>query len=573
MHSSQRVYFFLLILQILAWTSCQKSTKPSILIIAVDKLSNEFINCNTENHSTKSGINILCKESLRFTHSYTTSLNSAAAMGSLLTGLYPSENQLRRNYDRIDPTVLTVQKVAFQNGYSTSFFSGSPHILKKTGLSAFFETFDDSISVNLEKINLKLKEQAELFFQWQINNSEKHFFSIIYNSELSELSKIEDEQTNYEKWDENLYTFLTDLKSKNLWESSYIILIGLNGQNKYQRSDQDGFNNLHSENTNIATLIKAPRKKGDEGIFWKNDNFIDLSDIGHTLINLIDEKNKFQNLEKKSKFERLDLNLILNGEASVFNLKANNRPLIIEATHYYGESEKKNRYSIIYNNYNYLQNFDRETEIYNLINDKVEMQNLNTFNSKEVLSKDDSKILDLLNLFNYNLGEKKTNEELEDVNISLFYANKKYWESLKDNNPILSVFNPLTIQFLQNNLKMKFEPKKNMQFTNWFQLILKSKKDNNKCYQIWQAKIINQNLLKLCDDEFYKQFISYDRSEDLSLNKEKEKLSYKIAKKNYLNYIKILSYNLAYYNAWGLFNASSDLIHPLVVLDSNFFND
>src|ERR1700744_4519468 len=78
--------------------SCQSTSKPSILVIAVDDLTVTDILCNEETaKSYRSGFEILCQESVRFTHAFTPSTLSVPALASMLTGLYPYQNKVRNN--------------------------------------------------------------------------------------------------------------------------------------------------------------------------------------------------------------------------------------------------------------------------------------------------------------------------------------------------------------------------------------------------------------------------------------------------------------------------------------------
>ena len=133
----------ILMFALLFWTSCQSQQQDSVLIFAFEQLSSEDLNCSEERFSLDSGLAsglaVVCKESIRFTHAFTTSLQPAAAMGSLLTAAYPIQHRLRSSGDRINPNFDLLSDVAFKKNYRTGFFSGSPTILKKTGLSRSFE--------------------------------------------------------------------------------------------------------------------------------------------------------------------------------------------------------------------------------------------------------------------------------------------------------------------------------------------------------------------------------------------------------------------------------------------------
>ena len=186
-----------------------------MIVIAVDRLSFNTFSCGDDKQNSASGLNTLCNEGIRFTHAYTTSTQSAAAMGSLLTGLYPVQHQLHRSFDRLNRQVGLIQEQALRSGYRTLFLSGSPSILKRTGLSAGFDFFDDLTFLEKKTYFLDFKIQAEKFFNL-IQDDADAFFSVIYNSELESPNEGESEISKFEKLDEKFFNFFKLLKQKNL---------------------------------------------------------------------------------------------------------------------------------------------------------------------------------------------------------------------------------------------------------------------------------------------------------------------------------------------------------------------
>ncbi len=349
----QFIYFVLSLGLILASTSCQSEKHTSILILAFDRLPSDAVTCSDDRLNENSGFSILCKESIRFTHSYTTSLQPAAAMGSLLSGQYPHQHQLHRSFDRISNQSELATEIAAQKNMRTAFFSGGPNILKKTGLSHYFETFDDSSAITEKNYYKKFNLQTENFLDWLTEDS-KPFFSVIYNSEL-ELSKADD-LNRFEKIDENLAVFIKQLKSASMWESTAIMLVGLNGANKYQRLNETKFQNLHSENTQVVTMVKLPRAKGDEGVYWKNDNIIQTADLGLILKKLI----KNETIDFKPDPERY---------------------IFIEAPNTWSEKVSWVQFAILKKQDLYIDG--TKPEIYNTLTDRSELTNL--FSEKETV--------------------------------------------------------------------------------------------------------------------------------------------------------------------------------------------
>jgi hypothetical protein len=367
MMSSKYVFLFLYFVVGLASTSCQSEKRNSVLVLAFDRLPTDSVTCNDDRSLDTSGFAKLCKESIRFTHSYTTSLQPAAAMASLLTGEYPFQHQLHRSFDRISENSVLASRLAQQNDLRTSFFSGSPHILKKTGLSNYFSTFDDSSSVVEKNYFRDFKLQTTHFFDWY-KEDPKPFFSVIYNSELEFLRK--EDGNSVEKLDEKLSQFIDQLKEEKIWESTTLFLVGLNGINKYQRISETPFQNLHSENTQIVTMLKLPRSKGDEGISWKNDTPIQLADVGLLLKNIL-TKNLLQGYSDNMQFQIYDLTTLLNSKNNTLLAP---REILIEAANTWSKNQPQPQFAVLANNDLYIDS--RPPAVYNTLTDLLETTNL-----------------------------------------------------------------------------------------------------------------------------------------------------------------------------------------------------
>lgn len=366
-------YFCCLLAGLLSLSGCPSDKRASVLVIAIDRLSFNSFACSDDKSVNNSGLSILCREALRFTHAYTTSTQSAAAMGSILTGLYPYEHKLHRSFDRIDYKVTQLQSIASEQGYRTAFWSGGPAILKKTGLSKDFDLFDDSTLLEKKNYSSSLKMQVEVFAAWS-QESKLPYFATIYNSELENLNEGEAEISSFEKMDEILAQLFAELKYNKLWENNYVIVTGLQGQSIYNRLRETPFSNLHSENTNVLLFIKPPRQKGDEGINWKVDSPISLADLGYSLMRTIktDYQNPIDLQFPVWDFSHLWLKNASRAEMSEFNLN-NPRHILLEAANTW-KSQIETRFAVLYRNLVYLE--DESNEVYNILTDGLETINL-----------------------------------------------------------------------------------------------------------------------------------------------------------------------------------------------------
>lgn len=349
---------------LLSLQGCDTKQKPSLIIVAFDRLAFNSVACSEEKNLAQSGFSVLCKEALRFTHAYTTSTQPAAAMGSLLSGTYPYVHGLHRSNVRIRSKQKLLSEVAEQQGYRSAFFSGSPEIMKKTGLAKAFDYFDDlSFLDNKNYIN-SFKFQTEMALSW-ISKNNKNFVTIIHNAELEDLSDAEADVTTLEKLDEQLAHFFATLKERNLWETNYVIVVGLQGQSIYNRPNETIMSNLHTENTNVSLFVKPPRQKGDDGMSSKVDTFLNIADLGWSLMKTIDPE-FLMTLNEKFPIEDFSY-LWKNPRQPIAN--TNDRKILVEATDPW-KNEISTRYSIVMGNLVYIENLN--DELFNSLNDGLE---------------------------------------------------------------------------------------------------------------------------------------------------------------------------------------------------------
>lgn len=393
--------------------SCQENKKPSYIIIAADQLSFNSFACNEDKNIKDSGLNILCQESIRFTNAFTTSTQSAAAMGSLLSGTYPFQNSLHRSFDRINPNNVLVQELFKKAGYRTSFFSGKPTILKKTGLSRGFDLFDDSSVLNQSMYSLSFRNQINLFENWA-QESNDAFFSVIYTSELESLNEGETQISGLEHFDETLGQFFLKLKENNLWESNYIIVAGLQGKSEYSRPNESRYSNLHSENTNVALFIKPPRQKGDEGINWKIDTLVNLADFSYSLMKTIEPSYQ---AAQDAHFPIFDFSGFWS-KNEIENLPNKPRKLIIETANTWKQPLEL-RFGLIFKNYLFLES--ENNELYNRLTDGLETIDL--IKLQEEVKEED---LALLNNIRKNLKARKWVQYQPPV-YDWVLSNQSYW--------------------------------------------------------------------------------------------------------------------------------------------------
>jgi len=300
--ASSIIAFLFFLATSLVQLSCQSTKKPSVLVIAVDNLSVADILCNDERaeSTTRSGFEILCKESVRFTHAFNPSLLSVPTLASILTGVYPFQHRVRNNGGPgLEPQFITAAEVALGQNYHTAFFSGGPPVWRKSGLNQGFELFDDAVVPTRQSFHRPFASNSKALLQWirQDVGSGSPFFAMLFVPDLNFTNVVtRDEfgearnlshESLLDELDSNLYQLFSTLKALGRWNETAVVLVGLNGYSNDDRPGELIPSNLHSENTQVALFIKPPRKARDEALQWKVDRNVTLVDLGESLFELL----------------------------------------------------------------------------------------------------------------------------------------------------------------------------------------------------------------------------------------------------------------------------------------------
>ncbi len=497
-------------------TACQKQKRPSILIVAVDHLSFNSFSCSDDKQNSLSGLNILCKEGIRFTHAYTTSVQPAAAMTSLLTGAYPVQHRVHRSFDRLKANTPLIQEKASHLGYRTFFIGGSPSILKKTGLSIGFDIFDDFSFLDKKTYFLDFKFESEKFLSI-LPEDTIPFFAVIHNSELESLNEGETEISSFEKLDEKIFNFFKILKRKKIWDENYIIVLGLQGDSDATRLSETSFSNLNSENTMVTLFVKPPRSKGDEGVSWKVDSQVNIADLGLSLFNVIGNDTKatktIPDNELEKDFSLIDFSGIwINRNQSLQN---NSRKLLIESADPWTPASNL-RFSVINKNLVFIEN--EKDKVFNTLTDGLE--SIDISNQQKQFLLDSELILTDLRMA-YKIGTWKNYMSEWHPWVE---SNRDYWSKPNSRSKLFST----ELDRLTSGPSRRPQPLSALMQKSLFQ--------NKKIKELQKIRVLAP-------------------ASDGKLTSEK-------SRETFYEKAKLQSLNLALENIWGLWMPSKNWIYP-----------
>lgn len=290
----------------LTLASCEfpRETRPSVLLIAVEGLGFNTLNCDAEElgESSLEGLKVLCDEFVRFSHAYTPSTLSQPAMASAVTALYPFDHGVRHNgSDFLSARFRTVAEVANSKRYSTLFVSGGPPIWRKSGLAQGYEIFDDIVDPTPALPYRPAGEVVRAASNWMDQQADgRPFFLTLFLSDLQFpfVATVTDSNEVREKSAasqvaevmESLNTLFKRLKRKKQWNRANIAVFGLNSNERPLTPTEPQPLSLKSNATQVALFIKPARKEADNEIQWAIDRNVSLVDLGYTVFNWLGEE-------------------------------------------------------------------------------------------------------------------------------------------------------------------------------------------------------------------------------------------------------------------------------------------
>lgn len=534
----QKFIFILLTLLCLIQLSCTKNDKPSFLIIAVDELTMTDITCNQDD-KVNSGLQILCNESVRFTHAFTPSTLTVPALASLLTGLYPFQHNVRHNGGpRLAAEIELSPEVAIKKGYRTSFFSGGAPVFRKSGLNQGFEVFDDNLIPSFSALFRSFKKTTAIFTHWLNKEVQSEpFFSVLYvpdllftttetSTPLGEIRNLSLE-SQIDEFDETLFDLIAKLKSEDRWDNTTIVLVGLNGHTSNPaRRKEIPPNNLHGENTQVALLIKpAQTKKRDEAIYWKIDQNVTLVDVGRTLFEILGVSTADQTT---AGFPTHSLAEMLKTPQTTAN---DTRPILIESGWAFWRKTGGIRMGVISGYVLFIN--DERPLIYNTLIDRFESTPLPLL--QESILPTTQKIQALIEKYYFSTFTHTNKEASKKLTVPY-----QRWMQLDKENLLLqdlkalSRANPNSLDLANWTAQIALNQK------DWQTLLQLGDRHKNKLWQMVAVKNLNikdstsgdeclllltkptldTEALKKCGDPLFLELVDWLRAEDRGLSKE-----------------------------------------------------
>ena len=377
-------------------TSCtgngnwSRSPQPAVLVLMVENLGFTSFSCGDSSNSPEEVLfESFCTESVRFTHAYTPSTMSQAAIASLLTGLYPREHGVRHNGPQfLNFKQVTVAEAAKQSGYKTSFISGGPPIWRRSGFNQGFDLFDDAIGLTYKNLYRPSINVINLFLSWQKTEAPSgKFASFLFFADpqfvdqptVDDLGEVRENsyESQLEEVSESIETLVREMKRRKIWDSTTVVLVGLNGNVSDARNGEPGAVNLYSESTRSTLMVKPARHANPDYIIpsnWKIDSNVSLVDIGETLLEMLTAATPDESGGQGRVVSKMGTVSLQNAFTDPKPNWPDNREILVESAWPDWRGVGGVRASLRRGPYLYL--FDSDARLYNTLTDNLEVRPL-----------------------------------------------------------------------------------------------------------------------------------------------------------------------------------------------------
>ena len=119
--------------------------KPSIILIIVDTLRPDHLNCYGYFRDTSPNINDFARNSLQFEHCYSHAPATSGSCASILSGFLQHETKLLFNGYPLIREVETLPEILQRHGYTTAAVVGNYILRRRMGWSQGFSIYDDTM--------------------------------------------------------------------------------------------------------------------------------------------------------------------------------------------------------------------------------------------------------------------------------------------------------------------------------------------------------------------------------------------------------------------------------------------
>src|SRR6185436_11184295 len=259
-----------------------------VILISVDTLRADHLPAYGYRGVATPNIDALRHDAILFRRAWSHVPLTLPSHASILTGLLPTEHQVRNNIGfRLRGDVETLPAALRRAGYATGGAVSSYVLRRATGIAASFDFYDDDIAAEVEQRSGARTVAAAL--PWIERNAARPFFFFLHLYEPhAPYAPPEPFRSRYRNpydgeiaaADAALGTFLAGLKKSGVYDRAIIVFLSDHGEGLGDHGEEEHGIFLYREALQVPLLLKLPRaQRGGTAI----DGDAALVDVAPTL--------------------------------------------------------------------------------------------------------------------------------------------------------------------------------------------------------------------------------------------------------------------------------------------------
>ena len=152
---------------------------PNIILITVDTLRADHLSSYGYQRATTPHIDQLAEDGTLFLHTIAQIPETLPSFCSIMTSSYPIDHGVRKNGYKLSTDKKTLAETLQDNGYTTAAFVSSCMLDSSTGIDRGFQFYDDTLPdafLHLASCQRTAEKTTKSAIRWIESNAEKKFF-------------------------------------------------------------------------------------------------------------------------------------------------------------------------------------------------------------------------------------------------------------------------------------------------------------------------------------------------------------------------------------------------------------
>ncbi|MHC5074861.1 MAG: sulfatase-like hydrolase/transferase [Planctomycetota bacterium] len=275
-----------------SWDPSAKDIRH-VILISIDTCRADYLSCYGFSRQTTPNMDKFATESTLFSNVISPVPMTLPAHSSMLTGTIPPYNGVHDNFDyRLDESNITLAEVLKEKGFKTGAIVSAFVLDSQFGLDQGFDTYNDYFEGKhkaLDIIERKGTETNRAALQWLDENKDEKFFMLLhyfdphfgYEPPEPFASKFSDNPYAGEiaYVDDCIGQILEKLKNMGLYNSSLIIITGDHGEMLGEHGEETHMYFIYQSAIKVPLLLKLPGQRTSKRI----DRPVGIIDIMPTI--------------------------------------------------------------------------------------------------------------------------------------------------------------------------------------------------------------------------------------------------------------------------------------------------